>query len=387
MHLVTRAVAVALGAFALVSGLLGGAVPASALLIVPVQPIKEGAPNRICAWPINYPADANYSWPDTDAAYFVQSAFIEKGDELVITGRDPQARYWSIQTYNYRDRQVIDSVNDQQVKRQGKGTKATWTVRVTTSKSKPGDNILQGGEAFTPPPGRLPSAQEDGHQLTVVIYRVYRSATGQPSGGVLPTVEVRSKDGRRDVLAPCQASQIGPPEDRIELPAQQDVPGDFMRAPGGSFYPSFDTSYLVAERAYDSSKVLVVTGKAPRTPRDVRYWSLCQNINESPLPVVDCVSDSNIKITNGRYTIAIVTDNQVAPRDRAKFKGVTFINWGAMAADGSYRSALLLFRHILPNPKFAYSVARVDEYQLASTTMGDYAPIIEQVPVSELRAR
>jgi hypothetical protein len=59
MHLVTRNVAVALGATALLSGLLVGAVPASALLIVPVAPIKEGAPNRICAWPINYPADAN----------------------------------------------------------------------------------------------------------------------------------------------------------------------------------------------------------------------------------------------------------------------------------------------------------------------------------------
>jgi hypothetical protein len=387
MHLVTRNVAVALGATALLSGLLVGAVPASALLIVPVAPIKEGAPNRICAWPINYPADANYSWPDTDAAYFVQSAFIEKGDELVFTGRDPKARYWSIQTYSFRDREVIDSVNDSQVKREGKGRKAQWTVRVTTSKSAPGDNVLQGALPFTPPIGRLPSKEEDGHQLTVVIYRVYRSATGEPAGGPLPMVEVRGKDGRRDVLAPCKASQIGPPEDRIELPAQQDVPGAFTRAPGGSFYPSFDTSYLVAERAYDPSKVLVVRGKSPRTPRDVRYWSLCQNINESPLPVVDCVSDSNIKVTKGRYTIAVVTDKQVAPRDRVKYKGVTFIDWGAVAADGSYRSALLLFRHILPNPKFAYSVAQVDEYQLASTTMGDYAPIIEQVPLSELRPR
>jgi hypothetical protein len=83
----------------------------------------------------------------------------------------------------------------------------------------------------------------------------------------------------------------------------------------------------------------------------------------------------------------VVTDKQVAPRDRAKYKGVTFIDWGAVALDGSYRSALLLFRHILPNPKFAYSVAQVDEYELASTTMGDYAPIIEQVPLSELRPR
>lgn len=387
MHLLTRHVAAALGATALLSGLLVGAVPASALLIVPVAPIKEGAPNRICAWPINYPADANYSWPDTDAAYFVQSAFIEKGDELVITGRDPKARYWSIQTYNYRDRQVIDSVNDQQVKRQGRGAKATWTVRVTTSESKPGDNILQGGEAFTPPPGRLPSAQEDGHQLTVVIYRVYRSATGQPSGGILPTVEVRSKDGRRDVLAPCQASQIGPPEDPIVLDTQPGIPDQFARADGGRFYPSFDTSYLVAERAYDPDRVLIVTGKAPRVRQDVRYWSLCQNINESPLPVVDCVSDRDVQVQQGRYTIAVVTNDQVPVSERAKYKGVTFVDWGNATVSGAYRPATLLFRHILPGRAFKQSVAGVPINALATTTMGDYAPIIEQVPLSELRAR
>lgn len=387
MHSVTRNAAVTLGAAALLGGLVVGVTPASALLIVPVQPIKEGAPNRICAWPINYPADANYSWPDTDAAYFVQSAFIEKGDELVITGRDPKARYWSIQTYNYRDRQVIDSVNDQQVKRVGKGSRATWTVRVTTAKSKPGDNILQGGEPFTVPAGRLPSAQEDGHQLTVVIYRVYRSATAQLSGGPLPTVEVRSKDGRRDRLAPCQASQIGPPEDPFVLDAQPGIPDQFVRADGGRFYPSYDTSYLVAERAYDPERILIVTGRAPRVRQDVRYWSLCQNINESPLPVVDCVSDRDVSLTKGRYTIAVVTPEQVPVAERAKFKGVTFVEWGKAQGPGAYKPATLLFRHILPARAFKQSVAGVPIDALATTTMGEYAPIIEQVPLSDLRAR
>ena len=387
MARMSRLIPAALGATAVLAGLIVGAVPAGALLIVPVAPIKEGGPNRICAWPINYPDDANYSWPDTDAAYFVQSAFIEKGDELVITGTDPQARYWSLQTYNYRDRQVIDSVNDEQVTRVGKGSKATWTVRVTTSSSKPGDNVLQGAEPFTPPEGRLPSTEEDGHQLTVVIYRVYRSATAQASGGRLPTVEVRGKDGRRDVLAPCTRAQIGPPEDPFVLDAQPGIPADFVRVPGGRFYPSHDTAYLVAERPYDPERILVVAGTAPRVPRDLRYWSLCQNINESPLPVVDCVSDADITLTKGRYTIAVVTPGQVPKAERAKYPGVTFIEWGKPNRDGSFKPALLLFRNILPKKSFRYSVANVKEYALATTTMRQYAPIISQVPLSELRAR
>ncbi len=370
------------------AGLIAGASPTGALLLVPVKPVEPGGPNRICAWPINYPASANYSWPDTDAAYFVQSAFMEKGDELVITGRDPKARYWSIQTYDYKNRTVIDSVNDREVKRTGKGKDATWSVRVTTSKSRPGDNVLQGAEPFQVPVGRFPSAEEDGHQLTVVIYRVYRSATGNPSGGALPAVEVRTKDGWRDPLPPCSPkTQVGPPDNPVILERQPDVPADFVRAPDGPFYPSYDTSYLVAERPYDPDRILVVRGRAPQVPKDVRYWSLCQNINERPLPVVDCVSDRDVALTKGRFTIAIATKDQVPLAERAKYKGVTFIDWGKVNAQGAYEPALLLFRNILPSPRFKYAVSRLDSYEPAFPAMGEYAPIIEHLTLEELAAR
>jgi hypothetical protein len=378
VRLLAAATGLALGA---------GLAPASALLLVPVTPVEPGAPNRICGWPINYPSGANYSWPDTDAAYFVQTAFLEKGDELIFTGRDPKARYWSIQTYNYRDRQIIDSVNDEQVARQGKGGKRTWTVTVTTSRSRPGDNTLQGAEPFVPPQGRLPDLDNEGQQLTVVIYRVYRSETSTAAGGALPAVSIKTKDGRRESLKTCARNQIGPPDNPIVLDAQPGIPDQFMRADGGRFYPSYDTSYLVAERAYDPDRVLLVTGKAPRVRQDMRYWSLCQNINRSPLPVVDCVSDRDVMLTNGRYTIAVVTPQQVPIADRSKFRGVTFVEWGELNGAGVHDPALLIFRNILPKASFKFSAQKVSLNQLATTAMGPYAPIIEQVPLAELRAR
>ena len=383
MRALVRSLAATIGAGALLLSL----APAQALLLVPVEPVEPGGPNRFCGWPINYPADANYSWPDTDAAYFVQSVFLEKGDELIIKGRDPKARYWSIQTYNYRDRAVIDSVNDEQVTRVGKGAKKTWSVTVTTSPSRPGDNTLQGAEPYIPPQGRFPDLVNEGHQLTVVIYRVYRSETSSPAGGALPQVELKSKDGRREMLKPCAANQVGAPDNPVALDEQPNVPQDFVRAPDGPFYPSYDTSYLVAERAYDPDKVLIVTGKAPRVRQDPRYWSLCQNINQKPLPVVDCVSDRDVKLTKGRYTIAVVTPEQVPIADRAKYRGVTFIDWGVLNGEGAYDPALLLFRNILPRDSFKESVKNVKPNQPATSTMGDFAPVIEQVPVSELRAR
>jgi hypothetical protein len=383
MRSVVRSLAALVGSGALILSL----APAQALLLVPVQPVEPGGPNRFCGWPINYPADANYSWPDTDAAYFVQTAFLEAGEELIITGRDPKARYWSLQTYNYRDRAVIDSVNDEQVKRVGKGAKRTWTVTVTTSPSRTGDNTLQGAEPFVPPEGRLPDLDNEAHQLTVLIYRVYRSETASPGGGPLPTVSIKTKDGRRQALKPCASNQVGPPDNPVVLERQPDVPADFVRAPDGPFYPSYDTSYLVAQRAYDPEKVLVVTGKAPRVRKDLRYWSLCQNINIRPLPVVDCVSDRDVTLTKGRYTIAVVTPEQVLVADRAKYRGVTFIEWGDVNAEGVREDALLLFRHILPKPAFRQSVKNVRPGQPATSTMGEYAPVISQVPLSELAAR
>ena len=143
----------------------------------------------------------------------------------------------------------------------------------------------------------------------------------------------------------------------------------------------------MAERAYDPDKILIVTGKAPRVRQDVRYWSLCQNVNKSPLPVIDCVSDKDVTLTGGRFTIAVVTPQQVPVADRAKYKGVTFIDWGDVNDQGGQEDALLLFRNILPKPSFTQSVASVAFNQPATSTMGEYAPIIEQVPVSELRAR
>ena len=380
MRLPARLLAVASG-IALVASL----APASAVILVPQEPLSPGAPNRVCGWSINYPADANYSWPDTDAAYFVQSALISEGDEIVITGRDPKARYWSIQTYNYEDRQVIDSVNDEQVKRVGKGSKKTWTVTVSTKPSKPGDSSLQGGDPYLV--GTPFSFDTDAKKLTVIIYRVYRSGTSSTSGGPLPTVTLKNAYGTVQRLKTCGKAQVGPPSNPIVLDAQPGVPDQFIRADGGRFYPSYDTSYLVAERAYDPERVLIVTGRAPRVPKDVRYWSLCQNVNESPLPVVDCKSDADIALTKGRYTVAVVTADQVPLADRAKYKGVTFIDWGELNDEGGYDPALLLYRNILPKKAFKFSAAKVPINAVATSTMGAYAPIIEQVPLSELSAR
>ena len=374
-----RGISIAVGTASIAALTIGFLPAAHSVGVLPADA------DRRCAWPIVYPqGDANYAWPDTNAAYINQAVVIGPNEKVVITGRDPKARYWSITTYNYQDREVIDRVNDVTVRRAKNGS---WTVTVSPQQNPEDPNSLQA--APVPRPG------EDGSfkNVTIIMYRVYLPQRAGYTGGPLPVVTLHHDNAFQgkavERLKPCVGNQVRPPEERPALEEAVGLPSTyFVRAEGGRFYPSYDTSYLAAEVPYDPAKILVVTGKAPSVKRkEVRYWSLCQNINVVPLPVVDCASDSDIKLTKGRYTIAIVTPEQVPVGDRVKYPHVTFIDWGDANGQGVQEDALLLVRNILPNPKFAYSVEKVSIGQPATSTMGEYAPIIEQVPVSELRAR
>jgi len=366
--------AAAVAAGSVVMGLL----TAPAVQSVGVLPADA---DRRCAWPIVYPKGANYAWPDTNAAYINQAVVIGPKEKVVITGRDPKARYWSITTYNYEDREVIDQVNDVTVKRAKGGS---WTVTVSPKQNAKDPNSLQA--APLPAAGQSPSFKN----VTIIMYRVYLSEVAGYTGGPLPTVTLHHDNGaqgiRTERLKPCAGKQIRPPDEVPILDKAEGVPSYyFVRAPGGRLYPSYDTSYLAADVPYDPSTILVVRGKAPAARKDVRYWSLCQNINVPPLPVVDCASDREIALTDGYYTIAIVGPGQVA--DRTAYPGVTFLDWADPGVSEPLPNAFLIVRNILPSKSFAYGIDKVALGQPASSTMGDYAPVIEHVALAELAAR
>jgi hypothetical protein len=338
---------------------------------------------RYCAWSVVYPGKANYAWPDTNASYINQAVLLGPKEKAVITGRDPKARYWSITTYNLQDREVIDVVNDVTVRRSG--PKKTWTVTVSPKHNPSDPNSLKSAGSYTY------GTPLNFKQVTVIMYRVYLPESGGYSGGTLPTITVFHDDGIRkqaERLKACTPSQVGPPDQPLGLEKAVGLEGEqFVRADGGRFYPSYDTAYLAAEAAYDPETVLVITGKAPRVRKDVRYWSICQNVNEPPLPVVDCVADIDIATSpsTGKYTVALVGPGQVP--DMSAYPGVTFLEWADDGAAGPLPPAFLIVRHILASKSFKESVGQVPLGKPATSTMGEYAPIIERVPIAELRAR
>ena len=371
----TRRAAILGVALSLVAGALLLAAPADAVVPVPADQ------SRRCAWPVVYPGEANYAWPDTNASYINQAVLIGASEKVVITGTDPKARYWSITTYNFADREVIDRVNDVTVKRKGTGPRATWTVTVSPKDNPKDPNSLKSAAPYvTGDPLQL-------EKITVIMYRVYLPERGGYTGGPLPTVTLHHDDGftkKAEKLPACKGDQIGEPPDKPDLEPATDVPEYFERAEGGRFYPSYDTSYLAAQVPFDPDRILLVTGKAPRVPKDVRYWSLCQNINEGLLPVVDCASDKDVALRNGRYSIAVVAPGQVP--DRTQYPGVTFVEWGEPGVDGNYLPAFLIMRNILPSKAFKQSIANVPVGEPATSTMGPYAPIIRHVTLEELAA-
>ena len=363
---------------ALAAGLIvGPAGPAAPLTLTPTDP------DRQCGWPIAYPGSANYAFPDTSAAYFVQAAILGPGEEIIFAGKDPKARYWSMQTYRFSDSTLIDSVNDVTVKRLGKrGAKAKrWTITVTSPDRDNGrnPNVLSGAGEF--------DGVNFGSNITVVMFRVYVSKTKTASGGPMPKVTLKSRDASGKTvttrLKTCTKDQVGLPENRPNLTAEEGLGLEFLRGPAARFYPSADTSYLVAQAPHREDEILVMTGRAPRTPKDMRYWSVCQNVNAGDLPVVDCLRDEQVTLdAERRYAIAIVTTEQrarVSPKD---YPGVSFLDWGD-PTDGSYADAFLVYRNILPNKRFAGSASRVPVLEPAQPVIGDFAPQFAYLTVEE----
>lgn len=369
-------------AMALGAGLIvGPASPASSVVLLPPDA------NKRCGWPINYPGTANYAFPDTGAAYFVQAAIIGPRDEIVINGRNPKARYWSLQTYRLSDSTLIDSVNDVTVRPRGKTGNArnqwTVTVRPPARENRRNPNILNANTHIFD--GTF------GSNATVIMYRVYLSGTKAPSGGPLPTVTLRSRDASGKVtstrLRPCRGDQVGPPDNRPNLVPDTTAEFEFRRAPDARFYPSADTSYLIATAPYRPDQILLMSGRAPRHPRDVRYWSVCQNVNADLLPVVTCLYDRRVSLNRDRdYLIAVLTAEQRRQVGSAALANVNVLDWGT-ARGGKFDDAFLIYRNILPNRSFKGSTSRVPIGRLAEPVIGAFAPKLEYISIEDFRDR
>jgi hypothetical protein len=427
-----------IGALRLLARILALSTAALALLAPSSAPhvsLAAFEPAQTCAWPLEAGvATANVGLPDSNAAYWFQSFVVQSNLQIVLRGRYPDARYASFNVYTsggatFTSHGVGSALADYQI-RPDRGSHNPWRQRVS-----PGGHFTVTVRADVAPhqvntlplaPVGTPSGSKG-----YLIYRIYLPAGGNFSAIPLPSVTLRQGASSRTLPAcahphgpatvaptprPSPQPSAGPatpipsptPTSTAPVPKQL----RFFRPASGpiALFPDADSADLIAYLIPPgSSKVVVLTAKAPRAPagnhpsrwpardEDVRYWSMCTYVGTGQAPVVanpvprgridyGCRdNDATTLDAAGYYFFVLGRQSQRATI--ARIGGVTFLPFSAAQPTALH---LLLLRNKLVNPRFPYSIQKVAQNgnpASAAAATGPYYPRAVVCPLSTLVAR
>ncbi|MEO8605596.1 MAG: hypothetical protein ABI629_23710 [bacterium] len=137
----------------------------------------------------------------------------------------------------------------------------------------------------------------------------------------------------------------------------------------GGYFPNPANVYMTAgSLAYKAGQIVVVRGKAavfpdtyagesiyvpanPPGPVQLRYWSMCNNLEASPYPVVLCKADYATALdADGYYTYVMSFEASATPPSWVPATA-TWLPWGA-----TDQPNILIFRNMLPADDFAQAV-------------------------------
>ncbi len=410
-------------------------------------------------WAKTTPETLNVAFPDSAATYWTTPFYAEEGLEIKVEGTYPDARYMSFNVYNeaggsfeangvssgiadYQIEPAVGSLNPFQTKGEPGGS---FTVALNGT-AKPGD-------ANTLP--IAPEGESGGSSapLGFLLYRVYLPTGG--NGTVqLPKLTL-VKDGQAVALPRCPApsGKVGAAvrtkasatrfaqrlSSKLEgKPTRQILRGllklgkavkkgesggtnpcrgsacppamEFFRASAAStnsFFPNVNNAYVSALIRPVAGTVVVVRGKAPTTPSgtspvpwpqsdlQLRYFSLCNNVYQSPWPVVanpgagggteyGCAADFETKLNAaGEYAYVVAKPGERAAIEAA---GGTFI---PLSTTNPHTRQILIFRNMLPNESFHHAVQNAPQTAEPAATaaaMGAYYPRAYRCTLAQFRA-
>jgi hypothetical protein len=358
-----------------------------------------------CAWPLIFSPEGsgNIQGPDGAARYWIMP-FDTQYDTMTIKGTYPNVRFFSFTAYetiayNAKDNTnggfnlVKDHLYDAQIAPDKgsvnpfvvpAGRNGTYTVVFSRTDPTSGNTIKI---ASAPP------------VLTWIVLRMYisdddPSLSGQSlMGGVpLPAITLAGTAGSKplDTCWPINRwpdiSSMGqflfPPDS--ELIVDEGTPSSDRlwfaspKNPPSILWPNPDGKYLMMwpGQKYQPGRIMVIHGKAPRFPGefehqpmwasargqrgvDMRYWALCEQNFEAPLPLIGCVTDLNARLEGGYYTIVISDDRQRPDWLRPD------VNW-LPYGDEQYPK-FVLYRNMLPAADFHLAIQDVWNYEYNST--------------------
>jgi hypothetical protein len=366
-----------------------------------------------CSWPLVTTGTGltNVAYPDKNATYWSMPLDRTLWRSMIIDGVYPKSRFFSFVSYTGNG-QAVDDIVDVNIApnsgssnpfvRGASGVRHQYRVTVGGAASSPNNVTLE------------PITRET--KWAWVIYRIYvpDRALDRNAGVPLPKVTLVGAGGRRLVLKPCKSKSGNPAGADAQRPLhpafqtaqlqqgaansatvscqpQNDVVFWIPQNSGGYFSNPGNKYIAAPDLCFDANKVLVVRGKAagypdtyagkpvwtqaiPGVPIQLRYWSMCNNDQTSPYPVVGCEADYGTKLDkDGMYTYV------VAPAERRKAptwipSDATWLPWGLKNVSND-----LLFRNMLPNSQFKQSVQYAESKGCTAPNNTDNPPTRQQV--------
>jgi hypothetical protein len=357
---------------------------------------------RSCAWPLVDSATAgNVFAPDSSATYWIQPFTVQSGLRIVVQGRFPDARYTSFTVYKGKGGDfTLNGVNswltDYQIA-PDPGSANPWQ-----QPAKPGGHYtlaltsdVSPGQANTLP--LAPAGTANG-TTGFLVYRVYLPRGGDFSAAPRPALTFEEPSGSK-TLHPCADPSPATPS---ALPTSGSAPTgpelQFLRhEPSNAGFPNADSGNLMATVTPPGpGDVVVVSAKAPTyspgnrpsvwpsATADVRYWSMCNYLDQAGKPLVvnrlpggaideGCRADEDTALgANGDYTYVVGTEAQQGEIE--KVPGVTFL---PLSSAHPATTQVLLLRNMLASSSFAQAIQNVPQDgnpASAQAVMGPYYP-------------
>ena len=385
---------------------------------------------------------SKYNYPESSAAYWASRFTLQPGQQLVLTGEFPHARYMSFNTY--REGAPVSTISDIDIVPVGKSINP-FIAGNRRDGTAHGFRLVGSTGPQTPltPKGTLPIG-ETGTEIQLV-YRVYMPDSGNDlRGGVaLPSATIENADGTeldeaetceaivskdrsipilsipadlwRSVVAgspdPATAPALDPPkwerffnQDFASTVFLEGTPRAEERVTmnpqdSGGFYSNADARYLVTHLSEEFGEVLVVTGKMPvfadtregpetMPEAELRFWSLCSGESRATMRTPACLADDQVPLDSDRSFTIVVSKRSARPENAKPECGVAWLDWGDRG-DGVDRDAygLLILRNMKPANDFEHAVQRISKFGEESAVMGDYFPQSEYTSVGEFEKR
>ena len=341
-----------------------------------------------CGWPLKVTGSGltNIAFPDTNATYWVMPVDTTRWQAMIVKGTYTRSRFFSFTAYfDFRQPspKVVDYIIDSNINPDSGSTNPFQPPESTPAAGTDTGSYTITFDGNASGPGN--HVQWANGEITYILYRIYVADKGlsDQAGAPLPALTLVDNSGNEDILSACPV-EIGSGSALSDLIAALEdsplVPQESCAASqpqatqvtftpnnvgGGRFFPNPVTTYFSARGLCpEAGKIVVVRGQAPDFPDtytggsifqphlpgsiQLRYWSMCNNKEEVPGPVVACKADYDTPLDAQNFYTYVVSTDSTQPAWIPP--GVAWLPWGDPAIQNA-----LLFRDMLPASNFTLS--------------------------------